>query len=227
MPRNICHVLRILACSACVQKATVSTTNLVQPRHPRYQIPLRWPLRPLLSWKHAPMRRFGPLIILAILFILAGVGATYYARLKQQFHNAPAPPKKLPEGTEGAASNWTYEDTRDGRNRVSIKAKDFKQVEGKMQLNGVELRLFTKDAKKYDLIKSASAEFSEKGNELYSDGDVEITMGVPADKPENEPPSGRLMSIKTSAVHFDSKSGKSYTHRPTTFEVHHREGECV
>src|SRR5258708_715951 len=173
------------------------------------------------------MRRFGPLIVVAILFILAGVGTSYYARLKQQNANAPATPKKLPQGTEGAASDWTYEDTRDGRNRVSIKAKDFRQVEGKMQLTGVELRLYSKDAKKYDLVKSASAEFSEKGYELYSDGDVEITMGVPADKPENEPPSGRLMSIKTSGVHFDSKTGKSYTDRPTTFGFDRGEGKCV
>jgi lipopolysaccharide export system protein LptA len=173
------------------------------------------------------MRRFGPLIVVAILFILAGVGTSYYARLKQQLANSPAPPKKLPPGTDGAASDWIYEDTRDGKNRVSIKAKDFKQVEGKMQLTGVELHLFNKDAKKYDLVKSASAEFDQKGNELYSPGDVEITMNVPAEKPDNEPPSGRLMSIKTSGVHFDSKTGKSTTDKPTTFGFDRGEGKCV
>src|SRR5260370_38247942 len=52
-------------------------------------------------------------------------------------------------------------------------------------------------------------------------------MGVPVDKPENEPPSGRLMSIKTSGVHFDSKTGKSYTDRPTTFGFDRGEGKCV
>jgi lipopolysaccharide export system protein LptA len=173
------------------------------------------------------MRRFGPLIVIAILFILAGVGTSYYARLKQQLKDAPAAPKKLPPGTDGAASDWVYEDTRDGKNRVSIKAKDFKQVEGKMQLTGVELHLFNKDAKKYDLVKSGSAEFDQKGNELYSPGDVEITMNVPAEKPDNEPPSGRLMSIKTSGVHFDSKTGRSTTDKPTTFGFDRGDGKCV
>src|SRR5258708_737339 len=173
------------------------------------------------------MRRFGPLIVVAILFILAGVGTSYYARLKQQLANSPAPPKKLPPGTDGAANDWTYEDTRDGKNRVSIKAKSFKQVEGKMQLTGVELHLFNKDAKKYDLVKSASAEFDQKGSELFSPGDVEITMGVPADKAADEPPSGRLMSIKTSGVHFDSKTGKSTTDKPTNFGFDRGEGKCV
>src|SRR5579872_216821 len=173
------------------------------------------------------MRRFGPLIVVAILFILAGVGTTYYSRLKQQLANAPTPPKKLPVGTEGSASDWTYEDTRDGRNRVSIKAKDFKQIEGKMLLSGVELKLYSKDAKKYDLVKSAHAEFDQKGSELYSDGEVEITMGIAADKAENEPPSGRLMSIKTSGVHFDSKTGKSTTDREASFGFDRGDGKCV
>ncbi len=96
-----------------------------------------------------------------------------------------------------------------------------------MQLTGVELHIFNKDGKKYDQVKSASAEFNEKGNELYSDGEVEITMDVPADKPENEPPSGRLMSINTSGVHFDSKTGRANTDRPASFAFDRGDGKCV
>ena len=40
------------------------------------------------------MRRAGPLLLLAILLILGGLGASYYARLKLQGLSAPAKPKK-------------------------------------------------------------------------------------------------------------------------------------
>lgn len=173
------------------------------------------------------MRRFGPLAVLAILFILIAVGTTYYARLKQLATNAPAVPKRLPQGTEGSAQDWVYRKTQDGRNIFYIKAKGFEQVEGKIRLTGVELHVFDKGGAKYDNVKSASAEFDEKGNELYSDGDVEIVMGVPADKPDDQPPSGRLMTIKTSGVHFDSKTDKANTDRPASFGFDRGEGKCV
>jgi lipopolysaccharide export system protein LptA len=180
-----------------------------------------------LSWDYALMRRFGPLIVLAILFIVGRVGITYIARLKQLASAAPAKPNRLPDGTQGAAQDWMYTKTQDGKKIISIKAKGFEQIEGKIKLTGVELHIFDKYGKKYDQVKSASAEFDEKGNELYSDGDVDITMAVPADKPENEPPSGKLMDIKSSGVHFDSKTGKANTDREATFAFDRGDGKCI
>ena len=81
------------------------------------------------------MRRFGPLIVLAILFILGGVGAAYYARLRELAAHAPGDAKTTPQGTEGTAQDWNYTKTQDGRKIVSIRAKGLEQVEGKMQLD--------------------------------------------------------------------------------------------
>ena len=173
------------------------------------------------------MRRFGPLLVLAMLGILAAVGFTYYSRLRQMAASAPAAPKRLPEGTEGAAQDWSYTKTQDGRQIYHITAKGFEQVAGKLRLKGVELHIFSKDSTKYDVVKSASAEFDEKGNELYSDGDVEITMDVPAAKPADEPPSGKLMTIRTSGVHYEPKTSKATTDRPASFAFDRGEGKCV
>lgn len=173
------------------------------------------------------MRRFGPLLVVAILLILGGVATTYYARLAQLASNAPAKPKRLPDGTEGVAQDWNYTKTQDGKRIYAIRAQGFEQVEGKLRLKGVELHIFSKDSKTYDAVNSASAEFDEKGNELYSDGDVEITIDVPADKPENQPPSGKLMNIKTSGVHYDSKTSRATTDRPASFAFDRGEGKCV
>ncbi len=58
---------------------------------------------------------------------------------------------------------------------------------------------------------------------LYSDGDVEITMGVPVDKP----PTGRLIVIKSSGVRVESKTGKAHTDRLATFQFDRGEGRGV
>ena len=173
------------------------------------------------------MRRFGPLLVVAILFILTGVGTTYYARLRQLAQNAPAKPQRLPPGTEGAAQDWMYTKYDGSKTIYTIKSKGFEQVEGKIRLKGVELHIFSKDGKEYDAVKSASAEFDEHGSELYSDGDVEIIMDVPADKPEDQPPSGRLMTIRTSGVHYDSKTSKANTDREANFVFDRGDGKCV
>ena len=169
------------------------------------------------------MRRAGPLIVILILFIIGGVGASYYARLKQQNSSAPAKPKSLPPGTTASAEGWTYTQTKDQKPVVSVRAKDFQEVNGKYQLAGVELHLFQKSGNEYDLVKSAKAEFDINQGMLYSEGEVEITMGVPV----NDPPKGRLMVIKSSGVHFESKTGKASTDRLATFQFDRGEGKAV
>lgn len=169
------------------------------------------------------MRRVGPLIVILIVFIIGGVGATYYARLKQQNSSAPPKPKSLTPGTTTSAQDWTYTQTKDQKPIVSVRAKDMEEVSGKYQLTGVELHLFHKEGNQYDQVKSAKAEFDLNQGVLYSEGEVEITMGVPKD----QAPSGRLMVIKSSGVHFESKTGKASTDRPATFQFDRGQGKAT
>lgn len=169
------------------------------------------------------MRRVGPLFAVFIVFIIGGVGATYYARLKQQVIHAPAKPKALPPNTTASALDWTSTQTKDGKPIVSVRAKDMQEIGGKYELTGVELRLFHKEGNEYDQVKSVKAEFDINQGILYSDGEVEITMGVQAD----QPPNGRLMVIKSSGVHFESKTGKASTDRPATFQFDRGNGKAV
>ncbi|MDP8981817.1 MAG: LPS export ABC transporter periplasmic protein LptC [Acidobacteriota bacterium] len=169
------------------------------------------------------MRSVRPLILLAILFILVGVGTTWYARFKAQATSAPARPKSLPPGISASAQGWSYTKMAKDKPVVSVFAKEFEEVEGKYRLKGIELHLFQKGGPEYDLVKSASAEFDIKQGILYSDGDVEITMGV---RP-NEPPSGRLMQIRSSGVHFETKTGKATTDRLASFQFDRGEGHAL
>src|SRR5260370_6027329 len=92
-----------------------------------------------------------------------------------------------------------------------------------MRLTGVELELFHVNGKDYDLVKSATAEFDVNGRTLYSDGAVDITMGLHEDTPEH----ARLLNIHTSGVHFASDTGKAVTDRPARFEFGQGSGSAI
>ncbi len=157
------------------------------------------------------------LILVAIVLIAIAVGATYSERKAALARNAPVPPPRLATGLDGRADDWVYTQSDSDRPRVTVRAKSFKQVRAPsvLQLDGVELQLFNKDGTEYDLVHSAQAEFDIPGKTLYSDGPVEIAMGIPADGSE---PSGRKLKITGSGVHFASDTGKATTEREAHFQ---------
>jgi len=169
------------------------------------------------------MRKVRPVILLAILVILAGVGVTYYTRLKLQAGSALSKPKALAPGTVATSHAWTYKQTTNGKMAISVHAEDIQEIDGKQELTGVELDIYHKQGNEYDHVKCAKAEFDMNQGVLYSDGDVEITMGVSVDKP----PSGRLIVIKSSGVRVESKTGKAHTDRLATFQFDRGEGRGV
>lgn len=173
------------------------------------------------------MRWTRPLLLVAILVILGGVGATFYARLKEQNAGPHAKPKALPAGTLSSAERWCYTETVESKPSVTVCAKDMQEVDKKFHLNGVELHIFHKGATQFDKVLSDKAEFDVSKGILYSDGDVEITMGVPADEEEDAEPSGRLMRINSSGVTFESKTGKATTDRATSFRFDRGDGSAV
>lgn len=169
------------------------------------------------------MRRARPLFLLAILAILAGLGAIYYARLKQQAVSATAKPKPLEPGTVATSHGWTYTHTSNQKTVITVHAEDLQEVEGKQRLSGVQIDIYNKAGNQYDHVTCAKAEFDMSQGILFSDGDVQITMGVPVDKP----PTGRLMVVQSSGVRVESKTGKASTDRLTTFEFDRGAGHAV
>jgi len=169
------------------------------------------------------MRRIAPLILLGLVAIIVGVGTTYYARLKQQAGNSTAQPKKLNPGTTTVFHGWTYTHTSNEKTVITVHADDFQEVNGKDELSGVRLDIFHKDGDEYDHVTCAKAEFDMGQGTLYSDGDVEMTMGVPVDRQ----PAGRLMKIKSSGVRVEVKTSKTSTDRLAAFEFDRGEGKAV
>ncbi len=169
------------------------------------------------------MRRFAPLILLGFVAIVYGVGYTYYSRLKLQAASTPAKPKKLAPGLSATFHGWNYSHTSSQKTVITMHADDFQELDGKDELTGVMLDIYNKDGGKFDHVKSAKAEFDVGTGMLYSDGEVEITLNVPAD----QEPTGRLMSIKSSGVHVESKTGKANTDRLATFKFDRGDGQAM
>jgi lipopolysaccharide export system protein LptA len=169
------------------------------------------------------MRRFAPLILLGFLVIVSGVGWTYYERLKLLAASSPVKPKRLAPGLSATFHGWTYSHTSSQKTVIRLHADDFQELDGKDELAGMTLDIYNKDGQKYDHITSAKAEFDVASGMLYSDGEVEITLNVPLDGE----PTARLMGIKSSGVHVESKTGKANTDRMATFKFDRGDGHAT
>jgi lipopolysaccharide export system protein LptA len=170
------------------------------------------------------MRLSRWLILAAIFAIVVSVGATYVKSKAKLAEDVPPTPPPLENGVDGRADNWVYTQSDGERPRVTVRAKSFEQIRAPsvMELKGVELQLFHTDGK-FDLVKSGEAEFDIAARALYSDGEVEINMAMPADGEA----SGRILKIRSSGVHFESDTGKASTDREATFEFEHGGGSAV
>src|SRR6266851_568373 len=154
------------------------------------------------------MRGARWLLLLAIFAILGWLGFTYRTQRQALHDQAPATPDMLPVGVAGQAQDWHWVKTDEkGRKIVEIWAKNFKQEKesSRMELEGVRLYLFHKEGNQFNRVESPSASFHPSEDKLYSDGEVSITLAVPTEGP----PTHRLVSIRTSGVTLENKTGKA------------------
>ncbi|MEO8052358.1 MAG: LptA/OstA family protein [Acidobacteriota bacterium] len=181
------------------------------------------------------------LILAALLVIVVFVLQTYIKRQQALAREAPAAPRPLETGINGRASDWVYTQSDGEHPRVTVRAKSFRQVKAPsvMELEGVELQLFHQGNDRFDLVRSAKAQFDIAAKTLYADGDVDITMARPAaGKPTVAPkpgangdaeevnPGGRIVKIRTSGVRFASDTGRASTGRHADFDFEQGNGSA-
>src|SRR5262249_32292315 len=120
---------------------------------------------------------------------------------------------------------WTYGDSNGTQRRYLVRARSMRQVKAPstIELEDVELQLFHKSGSQFDLVKCAKAQFDMSAKTLFSEGDVEISMGVE----ESGPQHGRLVKIRSSGVSIQSETGKAVTDRNTAFEFDEGGGTAV
>lgn len=162
------------------------------------------------------MRRFRWLLPVAILAILGSVAAIYIQQLELR-GNGPEKPALLGDGIKGQALDWCYDQAQGDKSRVSICATKMNQIDDRYELEGLKLKLFHADATIYDLVTSDFAKFDAATKKMVSEGNVEITLAVPADPAAPVKP-GRLLKIHSSGVEFSTETGEADTTRDVKFE---------
>jgi len=167
------------------------------------------------------------LLLVAIAAILGVIGLKYRVRLAQLQREQPLTPAALPAEVNNKSQHWQARDTdhATGRIRYDIDAEEFRQYAGDshVELKKVILKLYAKDGKTYDLVKSGAANFDPVTHILFSEGDTEITIGVPvAGQPEKQ-----LTVVNTSGVSVDSNTGRADTDKPSTFVFDRGDGKAT
>ena len=90
------------------------------------------------------------------------------------------------------------------------------------------MQIYDKDGIKFDLVESESASFDTSAGTMFSDGEVEITMGLQDGVAGGDPePVGRLVRIHSSGVTFDTRATRASTDRKATFAFDAGDGEAV
>jgi lipopolysaccharide export system protein LptA len=138
------------------------------------------------------------------------------------------PPPPLPENVSSTTDGgiWTTTDQKTGCKNYELKADARASADNEQTaLTGVKLRIFHKSPTqcdtKFDLVQSDAATFFANDNTLRADGEVDITLGEPA---EGEPPPN-LIGIHSSGVTFDTQTGKADTENVAKFHFKNGEGQ--
>src|SRR5689334_23087028 len=147
------------------------------------------------------MRGTRWLLILAILAILAGIGATYRLQRKILATQAAFRPGKMPVDLKSSAEDWIWTQTENGKTKATLRARKFGQAKdtGITELEGVQLQIAGKTGDTYDIVKCEKAQFTQSERRLYSDGQVEITLNIPV----TGPPKKKPVTIRTSGLTYE------------------------
>jgi lipopolysaccharide export system protein LptA len=167
------------------------------------------------------------LLLVAIAAILGGVVYQYRAQKKLLAGNVPATPAPLSADLSASSQHWQYrdKDLKTGRIKSDIDAESMQQVKdaSRVDLKNVTMKIYGKDGKTYDLVKSAAATFNTAEKSLYSQGNVEITLNLPIDGP----PARQPTVIKTSGLTCDSNTGRVDTDQPSSFIFEKGDGKAT
>lgn len=168
------------------------------------------------------MRLFRWLLPVAITAIAVTVAWLYVEQRRTLAENAPKAPELLPKDVQYRTSDSCITQSLGDKPRFRACFEKSEQIDKRLQLYGVRMEVF-KDDGSFDLIEYKTALFDQESKKLYSDGAVEITLGVPPDAP----PGGRLLRIHAIGVEFDNETLRLHTDRDVRFDFEQGGGSAV
>ena len=166
------------------------------------------------------MRSLRWLLLVAMIGIAVAVVVIYRASLRRAIANRRPVPKSLSLDTSGEAFEYDWSQNSKTHVKIHAKQETISSDQSHVHLIGVELRIFQKDDKKYDLVTCPEADFTNSDKKLYAPGEAEITLDVPT---VGDPPHP-LTSIKAAGINFNSESGLAITDKHVAFKFDGGEG---
>ncbi|MBI1358303.1 MAG: hypothetical protein GC160_28545 [Acidobacteria bacterium] len=164
------------------------------------------------------MRALRYLLLLAA----AGIAFYVYRDYKQARVVRDAAARVTPEALSGAlnsrSSRWHYEQSTGESSRLLVSADGFSQgrEDGAIELQGVELNIYHGDSEVFDRIHTEKAVFDVDANQLRSQTETHITLGVHSDDDQGDD-DPRLTRIIAQEALFDTKSGAAQTASATRY----------
>jgi lipopolysaccharide export system protein LptA len=173
------------------------------------------------------MRGTRWLLLVAIALILGAVTFTYRSQQMAIRAAAPAPPQPLPEELTSVQHDYTF--SQKPKNRAcatyEIRAASGRSLKdnSRTDLTDVTLKLYDKDCKTFNLIKTASASFFPNEKRFFAGGAVRITLKSPIEGA----PKHRLVTIDTSGVTLNTENNHAETDQAVTFAFENGDGKAT
>lgn len=166
-------------------------------------------------------------MLVAIAAIFCGVLVTYLDQKRTIKAASPPRPQALPDELNfvGEHTTWSQKPSNRACDKYFIEAGSHRQLKdsSRVDMRDVTLKLYNKDCKSYDLVKTGEASFFSNEHRFYSEGLVQITLNVPMeDQPKHE-----LVSIKTAGVTLDTDSGHADTDQWAVFTFENGDGTAT
>lgn len=170
------------------------------------------------------MRSLRWLLLVVIAVVAVAVFRVYrLERLAGKAAQRPMPPM-MSLSDKATAQEWEWGQSAGGHPAVKLTARQYKLASDTKTANleGIELRIYQKNGKYFDRVRTEHAQFFNEDKKLYAPDEAEITLDVPVTGEPTHP----LTSIKAAGINYNSDSGTAVTDQHVTFKFEDGDGIC-
>lgn len=163
------------------------------------------------------MKTLRFLLLLGVGAMVAAVISDYIDTREANLRIRVAEPDTIPSDLNTQSGRWSWSQSSGSERAIEITAGGLRQSNDSLvlDLEDVELRILHGDRGTYDLVETPAAVFDTRKEQLYSEGEVSITLAIPS----RSRPSGKVPTrIHTSGMTFESKTGICVTERYAEYE---------
>ncbi|MDE0436726.1 MAG: hypothetical protein OXH92_22245 [Bryobacterales bacterium] len=163
------------------------------------------------------MKTLRFLLLLGVGVMVAAVISDYIDTRETNLRIRVAEPDTIPSNLNTQSGRWSWSQSSGSERAIEITAGGLRQSNDSLvlDLEDVELRILHGDRGTYDLVETPAALFDTRKEQLYSEGEVSITLAIPSQSRQ----AGHVPTrIHTSGVTFESKTGICATERRAEYE---------